>query len=186
MTRTPEQWRRAVLKSDGLKPGPRLYLAYLADHMNYKRIVSRPQRLIAMDLGVTTRTIDNWNSSAVKSGVLSVIVRGQKGVTAVYQGLFPGVQSEDCVRTETHSNFRTEHPQTPLQSERGFGPVVPQTTRTAPTAWVGHRNEKRSNEEQVPRAVALDLTGCEWHRESWCPDDCRNASQAQADRRESA
>ena len=186
MSRTPEQWRRSILKAEGIKPGPRLYLTYLAEHMNHKRIVSRPRHLIAKDLGTSPRTVDYWNSAAVKAGLLSVIVRGQKGVTAVYQGLFPDVQRATCLRAETDVKLRAELPNTPVQRAKDCAPVVPQTTRTAPTAWVGRRNEKRSDEKQVGRTVASDLTGCEWHRDSWCPDDCRNASQARADRRESA
>lgn len=144
--RTVEEWRTAILKVDGLKPGPRLYLAYLGEHMDHLRIVARPRALIARDLGVTSRTIDNWNTAAVRAGVLGVIERGQKGVTAVYQGLFPDpvsarstlrskpVQREDCIRAETRTKFRAEPTRTGLQRETGCAPVVPQTTRNPPAS----------------------------------------------------
>lgn len=143
--RTVEEWRTAILKAEGLKSGPRLYLAYLGEHMDSRRRVARPRDLIARDLGVSSRTIDNWNTAAVRAGVLDVIERGQKGVTAVYQGLFPDplsgrnllradqVQSEDCMRPETRNRFRADPTRTGLQRERDCAPVVPQTTRNPRT-----------------------------------------------------
>lgn len=183
MTRTPAEWRKAILKAEGLKAGPRLYLTYLSEHMNQDRKVSRPRHLIARDLGASSRTVDYWNTAAVKAGLLSVVVRGQKGVTAVYQGLVPDVQRATCLRAEPYAKLRSELPQTPVQRAKDCAPVVPKTTGTARAASAKHDDEKRSNEERVPTSVVSELTACPWHEDLPCPSDCRFAP---VDQRESA
>lgn len=67
----------------------KVYLLYLADHMRADRTVSIPRRHVAVALGASERRVDDWNTAARQVGLLDVVVRGQKGVTAVYVALFP-------------------------------------------------------------------------------------------------
>lgn len=180
MTSTPEQWRKAILKADGIKAGPRLYLTYLAEHMNSKRIVRRPRHLIARDLGVSIRTVDYWNTAAIEGQFLSIVRRGQKGVTAEYEGLMPDVQRASCLRAETHRKLRSEHAETPVQRAKDCAPVVPKATETFGAAVGGSDRHEGTYEKAEDHEVVVDLTACEWHRPFACPTDCRNAERRSA------
>ena len=99
--RTVEDWRRMLFRSSSIAPRVRLGLLDMADFMNEDRVVSRPRHLIASDMGITERSVDRIISAAHEAGLLSTVRRGQKGVTAVYQGTFPTpVQRDNRCRPE--------------------------------------------------------------------------------------
>lgn len=131
--RSVEDWRREVYRarvvvtSAGVKvrvtSTVRLGLIYLSDHMKGDRTVSRPRHLMAADLGVSERSVDNIISAAHVAELLDTVVKGHKGVTAVYQGVFPTtfsanpgvraknrVQREETPRPESAPNLRAESP----------------------------------------------------------------------------
>ena len=120
--RGPEQWRRVVFRESGLAPlGCRLFLVYIADHMDSRRVTSRPRHLIAADLGVSERAVCRYVEQAHEAGFLTTLVRGHKGITAVYQGTFPTAQREHRVRPETPVQQDTRCPaETPVQQDN-FG-----------------------------------------------------------------
>lgn len=132
--RTLDDWRKAVFRGSKLaSAGCRVYLLYLAEYMNRTtKIVSRGRHLVAADLNVSERVVNKYNSEAIDAGFLSVVVRGRKGVTAVYQGTFPErVQREHIVPAETASqgerfvpaeNDRNVPPETPFRGNTWFPP----------------------------------------------------------------
>lgn len=92
-------WRALVYRYRGpaVGNGVRVLLLYLADHMNSHRYVSVPRQRIAHDLGVSESEVRTRLTAAHKAGLIDTVQRGQKGRTAVYQGLFsgyPGVSTE--------------------------------------------------------------------------------------------
>jgi hypothetical protein len=93
--------------------------------MSPDRKVSRPRRLIAEGLGVSERVVDRMVSDAHSAGLLTTVHRGQKGVTAVYQGLFPDHrevrQRERFLRAETARFARAE---IPVSANGSRAPVV--------------------------------------------------------------
>lgn len=129
----------------------KVYLLFLADHMKADRKVSVPRRTVAGALGCSERRVNDWNTTAVRAGLLDVVVRGQKHVTAVYQGLFP-----DSLSGTKSSPLRTTENQPP---ENGFsGTPGGPTTTTADLSVRGYdRNgssyEKRSAEVGRDRAA---------------------------------
>ncbi|RYC14564.1 hypothetical protein [Nocardioides zhouii] len=86
---TLSDWRRAVYRSTTLTDRTKVLLLFLADHMGQDRRVSIPRHKIAAGLGRSERRITERITEAHDSGWLWTQVRGQKGITAVYQGLFP-------------------------------------------------------------------------------------------------
>jgi hypothetical protein len=81
-------WRRAVYASRRLPDSVRVLLLLLADHMGADRRVSIPRTDLAAMLGISERRVTQRVTEAHTHGFLTTIVRGQKGVTAIYQGLF--------------------------------------------------------------------------------------------------
>lgn len=151
--RGPEQWRRVVYRESKRAPlGCRLFLVYLSDHMDMRRIVSRPRHLVANDLGVSERAVTKYVAEAHSAGFLSTVVRGQKGITAVYQGMFPNSQGEPRVPAEKsvqgERNEPPEHDQS-VPPERGFrgNHVFP------PIESTGHR--------EIPTCASCHGWGCE-------------------------
>lgn len=86
--RSVDDWRRAVFRSEQLSDRAKVLLLYLADHMTADRHVSIPRDRLGRALGRSERRITERVTEAHDAGWLSTVVRGQKGVTAVYQGLF--------------------------------------------------------------------------------------------------
>lgn len=99
---TVNDWRKAVFKAQSVSWRTKTYLLYLADHMKLStRQVCRQRHLVAADLGVSQRTVDRMAADAHDAGFLATIVRGRKGTTAVYRGVFPRPQRDNSCRPET-------------------------------------------------------------------------------------
>lgn len=89
--RTADDWRKVVYgtRKSVISWSCKVYLLYLSDWMGAERKVSRPRHLVAADLSVSERAVTRMTAEAHDAGFLSTVVRGRKGVTAVYQGVFP-------------------------------------------------------------------------------------------------
>jgi hypothetical protein len=91
--RSVDEWRRAVYRSTTLSDRCKVLLLFLADNMRQDRTVSVPRQRLASALGRSERRITERITEAHDAGWLFTRVRGQKGVTAVYLGLFPDAVS---------------------------------------------------------------------------------------------
>jgi hypothetical protein len=125
---------------------------YLADHMRTDRTVCIPRQRVADALGCSERRINDWNTAARDAGLLDVVVRGQKHVTAIYVGLFP----EPLSGTKS-SPLRTTENQPPESGLSGT-PGGPTTSKRPPTSYaVGDvPNEKRQLGE-VPHESTAEV-----------------------------
>jgi hypothetical protein len=88
--RTVPEWRATVYLCPTVSNGVKVLLLYLADRMDERRNVSVPRVTIARAHAVPEIEIKRRMTEAHKAGLLDTISRGQKGRTAVYQGLFRG------------------------------------------------------------------------------------------------
>lgn len=96
--RTANEWRDFVFASPHIKDNVRVLLLFLAEHMTTDRKVSVPRATIAAKLGKTERRVTERITAAHRAGFLSTVSPGHVGRTAVYQGLFPEVESGRNVR----------------------------------------------------------------------------------------
>ncbi len=157
-----------------------MLLLFLADRMTQDRRVSVPRSTLATALRVSERRITERIKEAHEHGFLSTVRRGQKGITAVYQGLFPDAQGADSRPlkagfSESESSPLNGTQISPLNSpKQAFSgtPVGPTNTR----ADLSERGSDRdvSNEENE---------ACRWHGFAACPEDCADHPST---RRESA
>ena len=192
--RSVEDWRRDVFRSTVLSDRAKVLLLFLAEHMNADRRVSLPRAQVAKALGKSERRITERITEAHDAGWLSTVVRGQKGITAVYQGLFPDVLSGTDARplNRRQSKF-SGTPTSPLKGAetrplnrpndafRGRTSVPPIEERTSQRV-VTDRNGGSEDEVRAPDAESRP-TACEAHGWADCPDrECidqqarRNAS----------
>ncbi len=202
--RTAEDWRRVVFRArwvvtpDGQEHKVRaetsLTLLYLADFMTIDRQVSRGRHLIARDLGMSEASVKRRVAEAHTLGFLSTVRRGQKGITAEYQGLFPKVtagrsagQHVDPQRTPDSDPLKPrsvgQHVDPPIDTHRapqlagcetcaddgcsnceGWGGLP----LAAPTATSGIDEEA---EDQPARG---SVTECQWHDETHPCPECAN------------
>lgn len=86
---TLDEWRRGVYRCPRLSDRARVVLLYLADHMRQDRRVSVPRKDMIRDLDKPPRRLAESIAEAHRIGWLATVSRGQKGRTAVYEGLFP-------------------------------------------------------------------------------------------------
>ncbi|HXH79115.1 helix-turn-helix domain-containing protein [Nocardioides sp.] len=172
--RTPDDWRREVYRSTTLSDRTKVLLLFLADHMREDRKVSVPRDRIAKALGRSERRITERITEAHDAGWLSTVVRGQKGLTAVYQGLFPDVVSGTDARplnrrvsqfsgtpTSPLNDAETRPLNGPKQAFSGThgGP----TNRRADLSVRGADRDEERSEEQVPREAVVDHRGRATH-----------------------
>lgn len=123
--RTVKDWQRVVFRCQSVRSVTKVGLIYLSHHMRADRTVSRPRRLIADALGISERTVDRIVVDAHEAGLLSTVVRGRKGVTAVYQGIFPDpVQSDTPSRAETAQTVALKTDISPFSATTCGAPVV--------------------------------------------------------------
>ncbi|WP_147381487.1 hypothetical protein [Nocardioides immobilis] len=141
----------------------KLYLVYLADFMDAGRRVSRERRLVAADLGVGERTVDRMTNEARDGGFLSTIVPGRKGVTAVYQGLFPTSQRDSSCRAELDADDLS-------QRDSYGGPEMSETVALKPRSARQHVG--------APVVTTDAPSTCPYHADDGlpCPTDCRGYS----------
>lgn len=95
----PAQWRAAVKANRDITGEVRALLIELSYQMNQQRKVSIPQTRMAEEYGVSLRTIRTRIEDAHRADLLSTVVRGRPGMTAVYQGIMP---SPNVVRDRPH------------------------------------------------------------------------------------
>lgn len=170
--RTVEDWRRAVFAAppEHLSDGARVLLLYLADHMRADRTVSLPRHKMARDLNRSERRIGEKLREALGEApnrvnqhrYLDRVVRGQKHVQAVYQGLFPEALS------------RTDGGPTEMRSQQdGNQPAENDENRPAENPPLS----VNPGSQQDPRGSRLSKhdAGCTWHPWESCPSDCTNA-----------
>ena len=184
--RTPDQWRREVLRSRTLKDHTKVVLIFLADNMRSNLRVSVPRSTVAREVGKSERSVTRSVTEAHRLGFLDTVVHGRKGLTAVYAACFPddyggarptaAAASESAPPTSgTFFNPLVGVTVGPLMdghnvdSETHGGPPLDQRTSPAvPT----DRNE--SSNEEAPRADAGGrLPRCPWHEgTTGGPEDC--------------
>lgn len=183
--RTVDDWRRAVYKAR-VSGNVQVLLLKMADHMRDNRRVSVPRERLADELGIHPQRVAERIKTAVDTGWLSKISGGYRGLTATYEGLFPG----DCVPTSsTHSGAERVRPtsthSTPeigTHSKRECVPDGGYAITKADLSLPGQARNGGTYEEQAPRPAVCDLTHRWWEREP--PTDAE--PDPDADRRESA
>ena len=160
--RTIDDWRAVVFKSRNIKDSTRVTLLLLADRMNAGRVVSVPLVQVAAALGKSERTVLRHISDAHDKGLLDTVSKGYIGHTAVYQGVFPDVESMTTVVTHPRPKRVTgidtlSSAQVVTLSERESMTTVvtPYVERTRFAR--GADRDGRSNEEQVPTTAASRL-----------------------------
>jgi hypothetical protein len=186
---TVDDWRRAVFASPDVSDPTRVLLLLLADHMgpDLKVSVARPK--LAKQLARSERRVADRFREAVgempgqdpNKRLLDRVVRGQKHVQAVYQGLMPNALS---VTDGGHAEKWAHHdaPQHPENAGNRHGENASsgsqqdtrgsRLTRAEPTRE-GTDPSRSSNERP-----------CRWHgHEQPCPADCADHPD---NRRESA
>ena len=141
--RSVDEWRRTVYRHPGLKDGTRVYLLWLADHMRTDRTVSVPRATAARALGKSERRIDDRNADARRAGLLDTVVHGQKGVTAVYAGLFP--EPFSASKSSVLNSARNVALKPGSARQTGVAPVVSQPPELSPRGPVPY--ERRSKDE---------------------------------------
>lgn len=151
--RTVEDWRRAVYGNRTINDGTRVLLLWLSDRMRVNRDVSVPRSQIARALDISERRVSERVTAAHEAGFLMTKVRGQKGRTAVYQGLFPDIQRDTCPPPErpfsgTPTSTLMRDPCAPPETTFSGTPVGP-TNRTAERTRVGTDCNGSSNEESA-------------------------------------
>ena len=171
--RTAEEWRRAVFRTQLVSARTKVYLLYLADFMDAGRQVSRERRLVAVDLGVGERTVDRMTTEARDGGFLSTIVPGRKGVTAVYQGLFPTSQRDSSCRAERDAGD-------PSQRDSYGGPEMHETVALKPRSARQHVG--------APVVITDAPSTCPYHHIDGlpCPTDCRHYSATSSNEEEAS
>ena len=164
--RSVDDWRRAVYRSRTISDAVRVLLLFMADRMTADRKVSVPRSQVANSLGVSERLVTERVGAAHRAGFLDTVVRGQKGRTAVYVGLFPDPQGTEIPYPEPE--FRGKHtsplnmteipyPETPFSGNPG----VPTITTADRPAGVADRDA--SSEEKAERTSAVSrLTESGW------------------------
>jgi hypothetical protein len=159
-----EEWRCAVYAHPTIKDGVRVYLLKLADHMRADRTVSVPRRTIARQLGKSERRIDERNKEARAAGLIDVVVRGQKNVTAVFVGLFPeplsatdGGRAETTLSATESSALRTADGG---RAEKGFSatPGGRTSSKRPPTSYaVGEVSDEKRQLGEVPHESTAEV-----------------------------
>ncbi len=140
--RNREDWRKAVLTSRRIPDSTRVLLLVMADHMHDNRQVSVPRKKLAEQIGRSERVVSTRVRTAIDAGLLTVVVHGYRGRTAVYQGLFPEPKSGKV--SSTHCGGTPYFPLSPVDSGN---PVLPTTTRAEPPTAGRDGDEERSEEE---------------------------------------
>ena len=115
--RSVDDWRYAIFRSTQLGDRTKVLLLYLSDHMQPNRKVSIPRAQIARDLGRSERRVTERIAEAHDKGWLDTITRGQKGITAVYEGTFPDppVRGRASVPQNNPTNPFSGTPTSPLK-----------------------------------------------------------------------
>jgi hypothetical protein len=111
-----EVWRDAVFKSTRVSDHTKVLLLLLADYMGPDLKVCVPRSTLAKRLGKSERRISERLREATARDqppgqrshrLLDPVVRGQKHVTAVYQGLLPDALSGTSTSTLRSAETRT-------------------------------------------------------------------------------
>jgi hypothetical protein len=168
-----------VYRSPLLKDPQRVVLLLLADHMRADRKVSVPCCDLAATLGKSERRVGHRIGEAIDRGFLVRVRRGQKGITAEYQGTFPsavsmtpGVPAETTLSRTATSPLR-KAPGVPAETPVRRTPGVPTTTTAERQSDPQHRNVG-NDEKTQDRPAVVDLPVCSWHLHIACPEDCAN------------
>jgi hypothetical protein len=162
------EWRRMVYRSPLLSDPQRVVLLLLADHMRADRKVSVPCCDLAAVLGKSERRIGHRIGEAIERGFLVRVKRGQKGVTAEYQGTFPnavsvtpGVPAETAFSRTATSPLR-KAPGVPAETTVRRTHGGPTTTTAEPRSDPHHRdvgNDEKTEDQPAPS----DDQVCECH-----------------------
>lgn len=96
------RWAREVFRTPRVSAEVKVFLLFLERyHMEPNGRVCEPRELLADEIGCHPRKITAKFKSAIDGGLLRLIVRGQKHVTAVYQASIPDPQVADTRPPET-------------------------------------------------------------------------------------
>jgi hypothetical protein len=159
-----DQWRRLVYGSNAITDKVKVYLLYLADYMALDRKVTLSRDRVAEALGVSTRRIDDRNTAAIRAGFLTRVVRGQKGVTAVYQATRPDPFS--ATKSSALMRDGSQRPETPFSATPGGRTYVRETGTDLAVGQ--HRRYVSTDEEHRDTPAAYGLTVCDCHGYTDC------------------
>lgn len=127
--RTPNDWRKAVLRDPGITDSTRVLLLVLAEHMRSNLHVSVPRRDLARWLNRSEKRIQERIKQAHEAGLLDTVSPGHRGHTAVYHGLFPDADSGTVSRALSEAEIRT-----PMRANSGT-PGGPTTSKRPPNRY---------------------------------------------------
>lgn len=190
-------WRSEVIRSAAITDGTKLLLVVMADDMREDGYVSVPREALAKRLGRNDRKVSARLEAAVTARLLDRVARGNKGRTAVYRALLPGVQRLPVSSSLSPSKGAgSKHPLTvenrhPLEgnsgtpggptSSKASGTEVPPSSRTvvAPTSELLSENEEgqRQRRAETEESRSIIRRACE----SWgmdVPDELREPGAA--------
>jgi hypothetical protein len=143
-------------------------LLLLADHMKADRKVSVPCRELAATLGKSERRVGHRIGEVIALGFLVRLKRGQKGITAEYQGTFPnavrvtpGVPAETSLSRMATSPLR-KAPGGPAETAVRWTPGGP-TTTTAERRSDPHRRHVGTDEKSEDQPVRSAPPVCDCH-----------------------
>jgi hypothetical protein len=124
------RWVDEVFRSSGVSAEVKVFLLFLAHYyMNPLGRVSEPRDELAGRLGCHPRKISAKFESAISAGLMRQVMRGQKGQTAVYQAVVPGLpQSADYRHPEVSQGAGFYHPK---ESGQGAGFWHPESAQGA-------------------------------------------------------
>lgn len=83
------------------------------------RRLSRPQAVVAGELGISTRMVRKHLTTAMEAGLIVEVTRAQRGLTAVYEGSF-GTPAAMAEQAELFSTLRARNLEVPAMRRSGF------------------------------------------------------------------
>lgn len=141
-----------MLLEPGITDATRVLLLVMVEFMREDLTVSVPRKDLARWLNRSERRIQERVKNAHDAGLLDTVVRGQKGVTAVYGALFPKPFSRTL--SSTLNDTGNPPPETPFSRTYGGPTSSKRTAERSPRG--GDPDERRSDEEADEKSATDD------------------------------
>lgn len=110
-------WLDEVFRTPLLSPEVQVFLLLLGRHMDENGFVSERAADLARAISCTNRRIASKFATAIASGFLARVSRGQKGRTAVYRALVPALQGDASRHPEESAQGDASRQAEPAQGD---------------------------------------------------------------------
>lgn len=160
MSREPlhSRWRREVYRNTAITDATRVLLLLLADEMDERGYVCIPRDVLAKRLNRNERKVSARFEDAVNARLLDRVVRGNRGVTAVYRAMVPGVESLPVPGSQsTGKTAGSLHPKSPGNRQPIEGERLPH----GGPASIGEPPKSETPELQLPTPNRNEEKGSE-------------------------